>query len=390
VAERDRKLKVLHLIETLGSGGAERLLHTNLRHFDAGEIESRVVTVFSRGDYWKEQIEQLGIEVKSLDRSKFSDILTGVRKLRRELKSDMPEVIHTHLWTANVIGRIAGRLSGVPVISSIHNPEYEPEAATGVSGKKLFAARQIDKWTARFGCTRMIAVSNYVRESAHQRIGFPLDKIDVVYNPIDTVERDPDFDKRALFSEIGLPPDAVVILNVGRVAPQKGLVYAIRAMKIVAGKMPHVHLLHVGAMDNSEYLTAARNEIERSGISSNVHMIGERRNIGDFLQAADLFVFPSLFEGLGIALAEAMAAGLPCVASDIRPLDEFVTSGENGVLVPPRNAEAIADAVVDLLSSAEKRERIGAAARETALAMFRPEPAAKRLTEIYGQVARSE
>lgn len=390
VAERDRKLKVLHLIETLGSGGAERLLHTNLRHFDAGEIESRVVSVFSRGDYWKEQIEGFGVEVKSLDCSSFSDISSGVRKLRRELKGDKPDVIHTHLWTANVIGRIAGRLSGVPVISSIHNPEYEPEATTGLSSIKLFAARQIDKWTARFCCTRMIAVSNYVRESAYRRIGFPLDKIDVVYNPIDTAERSPDISKGVLLTDIGLPPDAVLILNVGRVAPQKGLIYAIRGMKIVAGKMPNVHLLHVGAQDNSDYLAAVEVEIERSGISHNVHLIGERRNVADFLQAADLFVFPSLFEGLGIALAEAMAAGLPCVASDIRPLDEFVTSGVNGVLVPPENADAIAEAVIDLLSSPEKRKAMGVAARETALAMFQPEPAARRLSKIYRQVARSE
>jgi glycosyltransferase involved in cell wall biosynthesis len=354
------------------------------------EIESRVVTVFSRGDYWKEQIANLGVGITSLQCSGFSDIFGGVRRLRRELKADRPDVIHTHLWTANVIGRIAGRLSGVPVVSSIHNPEYEPEAMGETSSKKLFAARQIDKWTARFGCSRMIAVSNYVRDSAHRRIGFPLEKIDVVYNPIDTAEPDPNFDKRLLFAEIGLPANAVVILAVGRVAPQKGLIYAIRAMKFIAEQMPNVHLLHIGAQDNADYLATVKAEIEQSELQRNVHLIGERRNIRDFLQAADQFVFPSLFEGLGIALAEAMAAGLACVASDIRPLDEFVTTGENGVLVPPQNAEAIAEVVTDLLSSPETSKRLGAAGRETALAMFRPEPAARRLTEIYQQVERGK
>jgi len=380
---------VLHLTETLGSGGAERLLHTNLSHFDADEIDSRVVTVFSHGDYWKDKIASLGVEAKSLECSGFSDIFNGVRRLRRELRSDSPDVIHTHLWTANVIGRIAGRLSGVPVISSIHNPEYEPEAIIGISSKKLFAARQIDKWTARFGCRRMIAVSNYVRESAHLRIGFPLEKIDVVYNPIDVAEAVSHFDKRSFLAEIGLPADAVVILTVGRIAPQKGLIYAIRAMKIVVAQMPDVHLLHVGAQENSDYLVGINTEIKQSG-QSNVHLMGEQRNIGDFLHAADLFIFPSLFEGLGIALAEAMAAGLACVASDIRPLDEFVTSGVNGILISLRDPDVIAGAVVDLLGSDEKRERLGARARETALAKFQPGPAAKRLTEIYQQIARDE
>jgi glycosyltransferase involved in cell wall biosynthesis len=388
VVERDRKLKVLHLIETLGSGGAERLLHTNLRHFDPTEIESRVITIFSRGEYWKEHIAEIGVEIKSLECSGFSDILSGVRKLRRELIAERPDVIHTHLWTANVIGRIGGRLTGIPVISSIHNPEYEPEAMSGTSRLKLSAAKHIDKWTARFGCTRMIAVSNYVRDSANRRIGYPLEKIDVVYNPVDLAEPGLSFDRRLLLAEIGLPADAVVVVTVGRVAPQKGLNYAVRAMDIVTERFPNAHLLHVGAQDNEDYLAMVMTEIERSGLSHNVHLVGERRNIGDLLRAADVFVFPSLFEGLGIALAEAMAFGLACVASDIRPLDEFVTSGENGVLVPPQDADAIAEAVIDLLSSPEKSIRFGAAARETTLAMFRPEPAARRLTEIYRRAAR--
>lgn len=344
------------------------------------------MTVYPRGDYWKEEIASLGVTVGNLNCEKYSDIYWGVQCLRGELRADKPDIIHTHLWTANVIGRVAGLLSGVPVISSIHNPEYEPEATEGMSRSKLFAARQIDKGTARLGCNRMIAVSNYVRNSAHQRIGYPLEKIDVIYNPIDMAQA-PTFDKRILFDEIGLPADAVLILNVGRVAPQKGLIHAIDAIEIVVKQMPNVHFVHIGANGASSYLTAVEARIKRSGISNNLHLIGERRDVGDFLRAADLFVFPSLFEGLGIALAEAMASRLPCVASNIKPLDEFVASGVNGILVPPKNATVLAEAILDLLRSPEKVQRIGSAARETALAMFRPEPAADRLTEIYQTVA---
>lgn len=379
-------MKVLHLIEGLGSGGAERLLHTNLRYLDRGAVESEVVTVFSAGDYWQGRIEGLGIPVGSLDCGGYRDFPSGVRRLRSRLKESRPDLIHTHLWTANVIGRIAGRWSRIPVISSIHSPEYETEASAGASRalrRKIEQARVIDKWTARFGCWRMIAVSKYVKECMVARLRFPADRIDVLYNPIDTSERGDGESREAILESLGLPADAVLLLNVGRLSPEKGFIHAVRAMPEILKAEPNARLISIGAHGNTAYKALVADEITRLGIEDIVVLAGERRDVGTVVAICDVFVFPSLFEGLGIALAEAMVAGRACVASRIRPLDEFVKEGESGLMVEPGSSVEIAKAVISLIGDPVKRASLGDAAVTTAKGMFSPEPAAQRLLEIY-------
>src|SRR5215475_6506722 len=99
--------RIVHLIEGLGSGGAERLLYTNLKYFNGSRFQNEVVTVFSGATRWKEQIEALGVRVTSLDCRNLRDLAKGVQRLRRLLQNRIPDLIHTHLWAANVIGRVA-------------------------------------------------------------------------------------------------------------------------------------------------------------------------------------------------------------------------------------------------------------------------------------------
>jgi glycosyltransferase involved in cell wall biosynthesis len=110
--------------------------------------------------------------------------------------------------------------------------------------------------------------------------------------------------------------------------------------------------------------------------------------VTDFLRACDVFVFPSLYEGLGIALIEAMAAGCACVATTAGPIPEFVENGRDGILVPPADPESMAAAVCELLANPQRRQQLANNARQTALARFQPQAAADRLTQIYEKVAR--
>ena len=185
---KTRKLHVVHLIETLGPGGAERLLYTNLKHFDSDRIRSTVITVYPHGTHFREPITELGVPVMSLNCRSTRDIPKGISRLRARLRANRPDLVHSHLWAANVIGRLAGRMTGVPVMSSVHNPDHEPQAWTDgadVSLMKRHAVKALDRWTANLGSTRMIAVSDYVRKSAARDLHFPLDSIDLVYNPFD-------------------------------------------------------------------------------------------------------------------------------------------------------------------------------------------------------------
>ena len=387
------KLKVLHLIESLGSGGAERLLYTNLKHLDRAAIESEVVTVFDQGDYWREPINRLGVRMTSLRCSGYADIPAAVSRLRKYIAGSVPSVIHTHLFTANIIGRIAGRLSGIPVISSIHNPEYEPEAASAslrsVKGK-IALARAVDKYTAQF-CARMIAVSNYVKQSTVARLKYPASRIDVVYNPIDIAEIAGNVtDRGSVLASLNLPIDSKLVLHVGRLAPQKGFVDAVQAMPEILRSVPMARLVSVGAHADAAYKSKVVEAIQALDLSTAVLLAGERRDVASLLKACDVFVFPSRFEGLGIALVEAMVAGRACVASDIAPLTEFIHDGVNGKLVRAGDFNSLGAAVGRLLGDDEQRIKFGEAARQTAMEIFDPYSAAGKLEEIYFRVAKSE
>lgn len=384
------KLNVIHLIEDLGSGGAERLLYTNLRHLDGDSIESSVVTVFSTGDFWKERIESLGVPVSTLNCSSIRNVGSGVSRFLKVVRQLKPDLIHTHLWAANVIGRIAGRIARVPVISSIHNPEYEPDAlidAARSSRVKVSISRVADRVTADFGCDRMIAVSEYVKRSIGKRIRYPLEKIDVLYNPIETSDQAGAYAVPNIHKELGVPEDSIILLNVGRLAPQKGFIYAVRAMPEILSHFPNAVLVSIGGQADKHWLSVVKTEIKKLGLENSVFLLGERRDVAEFLRRCSIFVFPSLFEGLGIALAEAMAAGCACIASNTGPIPEFIENEVNGLLVPPRYPAAICSAVSMLLNNVEKRHALGKAAQKTALELFEPRAAAQKLTEIYYSVA---
>ncbi len=381
-------MKVCHLIEGLGSGGAERLLYTNLKYLNPDVISSEVITVFPQDEHWKNPIQELGVPVRSLECESKKDIPKAIVRLTKMLRESKPDLLHTHLWTANIIGRISGYLAKVPVLSSIHNPDYEVEALTDgsqISASKNFIIRNLDRWTARLFCREMIAVSEYVKHSTHKRLSFPEEKIKSLYNPVDVRAFQTEFgiDRKAFLTSFGIPEQAIVLLNVARISPQKGFLYAVQALPQIKAKFPNAHLVSVGAMNDKNWLGKIENEIDRLNLGDSVHFLGAQKDVVKFLQTCDLFLFPSLHEGLGIALIEAMVCGCACIASRTGPIPEFITHEVNGLLVPPRNPKSLAESVCELLADEEKRKSLGAAAREMVLTRFSPQPAADKLAQIY-------
>jgi glycosyltransferase involved in cell wall biosynthesis len=389
---KNHRVHVVHLIEALGPGGAERLLYTNLKHFDPQRFRSTVITVYPHATHWLEPIQALGVPVVPLNCRSTREIPKGIATLRNWLLANKPDLIHSHLWAANIIGRIAGRLTGTPVISSVHNPDHEAQAwadGADVSLIKRRIVRALDRWTAKAGNDRLIAVSNYVKQSANRHLGVPLDSIELVYNPIDTdllTSLSPT-NRAEVLRACGLPPDSLILLNVARLSPQKGLLYALRALPSIRKRFPSAHLLSVGATTDPRWLEHLEQEATALGVKDHFHVLGGRRDVIDFLRACDVFIFPSLYEGLGIALIEAMAAGCACVASSAGPIPEVVSDGEDGLLVAPGDPEAIAAAVCRLLDDESLRLRLGTAASKAALSRFQPRQSADALTRIYESVS---
>jgi len=388
-------VRVLHLIEDLGAGGAERLLFVNLSHLDRHTVDGAVCHLYDRALHWRQSILELGYPVMSLNMTSIRDLPRGVGRLLRLLKQHSFDVIHTHLYGANLVGRVAGALCGVPVISSLHNPDYEPTVFMDnvtVSPAKLRVLRWMDRASCRLARPVFVAVSEYVKQSAGRHLGIASDRTTVIYNAIDltTFACSGETAARAarVRAELQLANGDPVILCIARMDPQKGLRYLVEALPALIGEFPRVVALFVGGGS-----PAARQSLgavaEALHVQSHVHFLGVKTDVRPYLEMCDVFVLPSLYEGMGIALVEAMAMERACVSTRTTAVPEVVASDTSGLLVTPANSQELAAAVARLLRDSALRSRMGAAGRRIVAERFNVSHNIRQLESLYHQVVNS-
>ncbi|MEZ4729000.1 MAG: glycosyltransferase [Caldilineaceae bacterium] len=336
------------------------------------------------GDALKPAYEQEGIPVVSLNLAGKYSVLQAISRVAELLRSQQPEIIHTTLFRADVVGRIAGWLTRVPVISSFVNEPYHPtrkQAISAVGRAKLEVVQGIDRLTARL-THHFVAVSHATQLSNCQALGIPKEKVSVIYrarNPEPFLNVSAD-QVHALRAELGLPQQAPILLNVARLLQRKGHEELLQAMPIVLQHFPDARLLIAGEGHDRPRLVQA---IKRQGLENAVHLLGMRHDIPILLQLADLFVFPSHYEGHPGALIEAMVAARPIVASAIPVHQETITQNETGRLVPLQNPKALAEAMIQTLQCPQQANRMGAAAQKAALQNFHIDHVANNYEQLY-------
>jgi glycosyltransferase involved in cell wall biosynthesis len=224
-----------------------------------------------------------------------------------------------------------------------------------------------------------------VAESWQRVVGLRSDRIEVIPRGIDLGELDTGGTREAarasLLSELGLDGGTFVVLAVGRVEPQKGHRYLIEAMPAILERIPEAVVLVAGRPGAAS--PTVESMVEELGIGERVLLLGRRSDVPRLLGAADVFVFPSLFEGLGVSLLQAMGRALPVVTTDRRPMSDVVDGDDTGVLVPAENPRAIADAVIGLFSDPTERGRLGAAARKEVMEHYDADEVAARVERLY-------
>lgn len=386
------KIRVLHLIEALGPGGAERLLYTNLSRLNRDLFDGVVCHLYDRDLHWRQPILDLGYPVYSLGMASLADGVRGILRLRSLLKRESVDLIHTHLYGANLLGRIVGVLLGIPVVSSLHSVEFVPALSAaygGVSSTKLRVLYLLDRLSRWLADPEFLAVSRYVQESAIQYLGIRPDRIRVIYNAIDPRVFEPSRDESArLRSDLGIGAHAPVILCVSRFHPEKGFRYLIEAIPFLVGRFPDVCILSVGGGASAEVRTH-RELAERLGVATRVQFLGVRADVRPYLRLCDVFVLPSLAEGLGLSLVEAMAMERACVATRVAALPEVVADGRSGILVEPADAEALAGAIARLLADSDLRVKMGSEGRRITLERFNVYHNISELETLYLDVVRN-
>jgi len=366
-------VKLVHLITELSNGGAQSALLRLLRGLDRTRFTPVVACLYNGDGEVARQIRALEIPVIDLGMQHKWQVGAFTR-LYRLLRREKPAILHTWMFHANLAGRIIGRLAGIPhLVTARRNVE--------IGG----AHREwLTRWTA-FLDERVIAVCELARQAEINNAGAAPEKVITIYNGVDPAEFDCDGEatRNRGRRQWNIPDEALLIGTVGRLHPQKGFADLLTALPDLCNTFPQVKLLLIG---DGELRAALEAQATTLGIGERVIFAGLRTDVPALLCALDLFVLPSLWEGLPNVILEAMASGLPVIATAVGGTPEVVIQEETGILTPPGDTTALADAIARLLSDPALRSRMGKQGRARVLHHFSIRQAVQRTVTLYDEL----
>ena len=370
---QQRRPRIMQVVSNLEIGGAQEVVRTlaqNLRELGY----PTVVATFKDGPL-RRGIEELGIPVAILPDRRHSVValplfmqeMLGLRRALRELvQKHQIDVVQTHLlMSLDFLVLTLRARSGPLVFWTVQNANFTLRkdhlpGHTWLLGPKRGAFRLLYRaalpWLSGF-----IAVSEDVKTAIVNEIGpRAANKTTVICNSVDVRRYQVNGDRAAVRQALGLPEHAQVMAVVATFKTQKGHRYLIEAAAPVIARHPGLHILFIGDGELREQLQA---QTRAAGLEQHIHFLGSRHDVPELLAASDSFVLPSLWEGLSMALVEAMAAGLPVIATDVSGTNQVMLNGETGLLVPPGNPQALTEAMLALLATPEQARLMGAAGR---------------------------
>jgi glycosyltransferase involved in cell wall biosynthesis len=375
-------LRVLYVIDSLVPSGAERSLAALAPAYAERDVELHVAYLQERRGL-QEDLRAAGARVVSLDGP--GGRIGWVRRVRNAIRERRPDLVHTTLAEADLAGRIAGRLAFVPVVSSLVNLQHAPErfADPLVATWKQRAAQLADRLTAR-SVVRFHAITEYIADTMSRILRVSRDRIDVVPRgrPAEGLgTRTPARRARAR-AALRMAEGAPLLLSVARQDRQKGLDVLLRALPAILEREPSARLALVGRDGGmTPQLHAMVDALE---LRDAVMFLGLRDDVPELLSAADVFAFPSRWEGLGSVLLEAMALEAPIVATDIPPIREVLAGDELvATLVPVEAEAALAGAILKNIEDREAAARRTAAARRRFLNRYTIDPVADGMVAFY-------
>ena len=363
------KVKILHLTTDSRIGGAEKNIIALVTHLDKAKYENKVVALMPGGELIS-KLRGCGIKAECLGmKNKFD--LGAIFKLYRLIKDSKIDILHTYLFHANILGRVLGRLARVPVI---------------ISSIRVMERRRHHLWIDWL-TNRMVDVETCVCEAVRK---FTIEKgkieprkLVTIPNAIDVQQYELNMDVEQKKRELGLGSSHSILGVVGRLHKQKGHIYLLKAMRQIIKEYPGAVLLVMG---DGPLRMRLRQVCSKLLIHMYVKFLGLRHDIKEITALIDVFILPSLWEGMPNVLLEAMALGRPIVATRVGGVDEMIEDGTSGVLVPPADKKALAEAVIHLLGRPDKGRGLGQMARKQVARRFPIEGMVKRTEKLYEEL----
>jgi glycosyltransferase involved in cell wall biosynthesis len=345
-------MRVVHIIKATRIGGAERHLLILLSALRARGVDAHLLMLVEPNNLMTEMIaeaEKRSIPVQRLVIGADWDI-SVIGRLRRAIRALKPDIVHTHLIHADLFGLLAAKVSGVKIVlTGRHNDD---------SFRHHGVVRTLNGLLWR-GFSGGIAISESIRAFTMSLEDAPPDKVRVVTYGFEYTAPKPDelsLARKALLHELILPQEALIVGLACRLVEQKGVTYALQAFQRIYADFPTAYLLVAGEGDLKAALEA---EAQALGIMPRMRWLGWRNDVPALLAGLDLFLMPSLWEGFGLVLLEAMSKRRAVIASAVSAIPEIVTHGETGLLVPPRDVDGLAEALRVLLPDSSLRAYMG-------------------------------
>ena len=290
---------------------------------------------------------------------------------RRLVKEKDVALIHAHEFTANTYGTLVARMVGIPLIATVHGKNYYVDQV-----KRRVAYRMV----SRYAC--MVAVSEDLKRFIVENVGVAPERIHVVYNGVNPGSRMSLDERDSLKAKLGLSNWDHIVGMVGSLYPVKAHSYLLKAIPRVLSVCPRTRFLLIG---RGELESSLKREAKELGIEEQVQFLGFRSDVPSLLSVMDIFVLPSLSEGLSVALLEAMAAGIPTIATRVGGNPELVVDQKTGFLIPPRDSEALASKLLLLLQDKARSRTLGENGRKRVEDQFSFEAMVRNYEQLYEQ-----
>ncbi|MFA6171738.1 MAG: glycosyltransferase family 4 protein [Patescibacteria group bacterium] len=365
-----KKIKIIYALPGLRIGGAERFTIDLIKNLDKEKFEAKLLILegaSEEAEDWRRELENERVEILDLKKRKGKDKIKCLIRYYKALKAENPDILHAQLFTADLFGRLAAGLAGIPLVITEQNLNYVDSWP-----------RIILKRLTSFLSARVVAISEAVRNYLIKREGVPEDKLTVIYNGTET-------EKYAFNERSYEQKDKIIIGSVGRLTRQKGFEYLIEAVSKLESGI-EIECLIAGDGEERANLEML---INKHGLQNRVKLIGWQK-AGEFLKKIDIFVLPSVWEGLGIAVIEAGLSGLPVIASDIDGLREIITDSNQGCLFKPGDANDLKEKLEYLIGNADERKRLGCGLQRNLREKFSIKKIAGEYEELYRKILNGD
>lgn len=379
-----KRIKVVYLIDTLVVGGAEKSLVDIA--INNPSIDSVFITIY-KGDALAPLLEKNNIEVYKLDNTFKYGFDAALQQLLPLIDSIKPDIIHSTLFRSDIIARKVKAVRDVVLVSSFVNNSYAKvryDKMSFVSKCKLFGIQLFDRWTAK-KVDLFISNSQTIKNSNGKSLGVNENKIKVIYRGRSSKKFSENADVDALRTDLKINVDTKIMLNVSRLLDRKGQLDLLQSFEKITRENPNVVLLIAG---EGAYRSVLANEIEKLGLKGKAILLGSRNDIPALLQLADIFVFPSHYEGLPGALIEAMFAQKIIICSDIGENTECVTSND-AILFKTANVEELYEKMQLVLNNLEEYKKFGINAKQAAIQKFELSNIVQQYNSTYTQLLKN-